>query len=441
MLPIDTGDTAWMLVAGSLVLLMIPALGLFESGLLRKKNAVSVFMQIFFGLALLSVMWFVFGFSLSFGPDTTGGLMGNMDWVFLKGVPWDEALDYAPTIPGVLFVKFQLMFAAITPLLLTGTIAERMKFSSFIIFIASWSILIYYPLVHWVWGGGWLAQLGVVDFAGGIVIHTSVGMGALAAAMVLGRRRFFGPAIEIPHSIPLAVVGSSLLWLGWFGFNAGSALASGSLAGNTVIVTHMATSVSALIWVGLSWMRTGKPSVVAAVNGAIAGLAGITPASGFVSVEHSFVIGIAIGIASYSTIVIFKEKLKIDDALDVSSVHGTAGIIGALAIGIFASSAVNPAGPDGLLYGNPDQLGIQAIGVGVAAALGFGGTYIIMKVLDFLVGVRVSPEVEDAGLDISEHAERAYADEEEFKLDMDAYVESLEDKGEFFFNKKEKKSD
>ncbi|MEJ2259405.1 MAG: ammonia channel protein, partial [Nitrosopumilaceae archaeon] len=278
------------------------------------------------------------------------------------------------------------------------------------------------------------------DFAGGIVIHTSVGMGALAAAIVLGRRRFFGPAIEIPHSIPLAVVGSSLLWLGWFGFNAGSALASGSLAGNTVIVTHMASSVSALIWVGLSWMRTGKPSVVAAVNGAIAGLAGITPASGFVSVEHSFVIGIAIGIASYSTIVIFKEKLKIDDALDVSSVHGTAGIIGALAIGIFASSAVNPAGPDGLLFsGTLDQLGIQAIGVGVAAALGFGGTFIIMKVLDFLVGVRVSPEVEDAGLDISEHAERAYADEEEFKLEMDDYVEDLERKGGFFGGRKKNK--
>jgi len=437
-LPIDTGDTAWMLVAGSLVLLMIPALGLFESGLLRKKNAVSVFMQIFFGLALLSVMWFVFGFSLAFGPDETGGLMGNLDWVFLKGIPWEDSLDYAPTIPGVLFVKFQLMFACITPLLLTGTIAERMKFSSFIIFISAWSILIYYPLVHWVWGGGWLGELGVVDFAGGIVIHTSVGMGALAAALVLGRRRFFGPAIEIPHSIPLAVVGSSLLWLGWFGFNAGSALASGSLAGNTVIVTHMASSVSALIWVGLSWMRSGKPSVVAAVNGAIAGLAGITPASGFVSVEHSFVIGIAIGIASYSTLVLFKEKLKIDDALDVSSVHGTAGIIGSLAIGIFASQAINPSGPNGLLFGNPDQLGIQAIGVAVAAGLGFGGTYVIMKVIDFLVGVRVSAKVEDAGLDISEHAERAYADEEEFKPDMDDYVKQLEEADEFFFKKKDK---
>ena len=436
---LDTGDTAWMLVAGSLVLLMIPALGLFESGLLRKKNTVSIFMQIFFGLALLSVMWFAFGFSLSFGPSTEG-LVGNLDWTFLRGIPWDAPLEqYAPTIPGVLFVKFQLMFAAITPLLLTGTIAERMKFSSFIIFIAAWSMLIYYPLVHWVWGGGWLADLGVVDFAGGIVIHTSVGMGALAAALVLGRRRHYGPAIMIPHSIPLAVLGSSLLWLGWFGFNAGSALASGGVAGNTVIVTHMASSVSALIWAGLSWIRTGKPSVVAAINGAIAGLAGITPASGFVSVEHSFVIGIAIGIASYSGVVLFKEKLKIDDALDVSSVHGVAGIIGALAIGIFASSMINPGGPDGFLLGNPDQIWIQGVGVGVAAALGFGGTWIILQVMKHLIGIRVSPEVEDAGLDISEHAESAYSDEEEYKLDMDDYTDDLKDKDEIFFKKDDKK--
>lgn len=418
-MPIDSGDTSWMLVAGSLVLLMIPALGLFESGLLRKKNTVSIFMQIFFGLALLSVMWFTFGFSLSFGEDSAG-VIGSLDWPFLKGVPWDAPLEkYAPTIPGVLFVKFQLMFAAITPLLLTGTIAERMKFSSFIIFIAAWSLLIYYPLVHWVWGGGWLAQLGVADFAGGIVIHTSVGMGALAAAMVLGRRKNYGPAIMVPHSIPLAVLGSSLLWLGWFGFNAGSALSSGGVAGNTVIVTHMASSVSALIWAGLSWMRTGKPSVVAAINGAIAGLAGITPASGFVSVEHSFVIGIAIGIASYSGVILFKEKLKIDDALDVSSVHGVAGIIGALSIGIFASSMINPAGPDGLLFGNPEQLYIQGIGVAVAGGLGFGGTWIIMQIIKHLVGIRVTPEVEDAGLDVSEHAESAYSDEEEFRLDYD----------------------
>ncbi|KER05969.1 N-acetylglucosamine-6-phosphate deacetylase protein [Marine Group I thaumarchaeote SCGC AAA799-E16] len=433
---LDSGDTAWMLVAGSLVLLMIPALGLFESGLLRKKNAASIFMQIFFGLALLSVMWFVFGFSLSFSPSEHG-LIGDMQWVFLKGVPSDDALPFAPTIPGVLFVKFQLMFACITPLLLTGTIAERMKFSSFIIFISAWSMLIYYPLVHWVWGGGWLAQLGVVDFAGGIVIHTSVGMAALSAAIVLGKRRNYGPAIMIPHSIPLAVLGSSLLWLGWFGFNAGSALAaSGGVAGNTVIVTHMASSVSALIWAGLSWVRTGKPSVVATINGAIAGLAGITPASGFVSAEHAFVIGIAIGVISYSGVVLFKEKLHIDDALDVSSVHGVAGIVGSLAIGIFASTMVNPGGVDGLLFGNPDQLWIQAVGVAVAAALGFGGTWILMQIIKHLIGIRVSAEVEDVGLDISEHAESAYSDEEEFMLDMDTYTDELQEKDEIFRKKK-----
>lgn len=403
-----------MLVASSFVLLMIPALGLFEAGLLRKKNAVSIFMQIFFGVALLSVMWFVFGFSLTFGPDTAG-LAGNLDWTFLKGVPFDSSLKYAPTIPGVLFVKFEMMFAVITPLLISGAIAERMKFSAWILFIAAWSFLIYYPLVHWIWGGGWLGKLGVKDFAGGIVIHTSAGMGALAAVMVLGRRLHYGPAIMVPHSIPIAVLGASLLWLGWFGFNAGSALASGAVAGNTMIVTHMASAVSALVWVGLSWMRTHKPSIIAAINGAIAGLAGITPASGYVSVESSFVIGLAVGIASYIGVIFLKERLKIDDALDVSSVHGIAGIIGALSIGVFASILVNPAGANGLLYGNPHQLLVQALGVSVAAILGFGGTFVIMKVLDILIGVRVSPETEEKGLDIEEHAEHAYGEEDDFE--------------------------
>ena len=413
-LPINPGDTAWMLVASSFVLLMIPALGLFEAGLLRKKNTVSIFMQIFFGVALLSVMWFVFGFSLTFGPDTAG-LVGNLDWTFLKGVPFDSSLKYAPTIPGVLFVKFEMMFAVITPLLISGAIAERMKFSAWVLFIAAWSFLIYYPLVHWIWGGGWLGKLGVKDFAGGIVIHTSAGMGALAAVLVLGRRLHYGPAIMVPHSIPIAVLGASLLWLGWFGFNAGSALASGSVAGNTMIVTHMASAVSALVWVGLSWMRTHKPSVIAAINGAIAGLAGITPASGYVSVESSFVIGFAVGIASYLGVIFLKERLKIDDALDVSSVHGIAGIIGSLAIGVFASTLVNPASANGLLNGNAHQLLVQAIGVSVAGTLGFGGTFIIMKALDVLIGVRVPLETEEKGLDIEEHAEQAYSEEGEFE--------------------------
>ncbi|HJT09758.1 MAG TPA: ammonium transporter [Candidatus Nitrosotalea sp.] len=413
-MPIDTGDTAWMLIASSLVLLMIPALGMFEAGLLRKKNTVSIFMQIFFGLALLSIMWFTFGFSLSFGPDTGEGLSGNLDWAFLRNVPQDTGLHYAPTIPGLLYAKFQMMFAVITPLLLTGAIAERMKFSAFILFIVAWSGLIYYPLVHWIWGGGWLGQMGVVDFAGGIVIHTSAGMGALAAALALGKRLNYGPSIMIPHSIPIAVLGSSLLWLGWFGFNAGSAYGAGALSGITIINTQVASAVAALIWVGLSWMRTGKPSVIAAINGAIAGLAGITPASGYVGVDSAFVIGIAVGIASYLGVLFFKERLKIDDALDVSSVHGVAGIVGSLSIGLFASSLVNPSGPNGLLFGNPHQLLVQSIGVGIAGVMGFFGTLAILKVLDVLIGIRVSPKVEEAGLDIEEHAERAYSDEDEF---------------------------
>jgi len=428
-LPLDTGDTTWIILAGALVFLMIPALALFESSLLRKKNAVSVFMQVFFGLGFLSMMWFIFGFSVSFGPDVSNGLIGNLDYAFLKGVPWDQALEeYAPTIPGMSFVQFQMVVAVVTPLLLTGVIAERMKFSSFIVFIAAWSIFIYYPLVHWVWGGGWLAQLGVADFAGGIVIHTAAGMSALAAALVLGRRKNFGPAIMVPHNIPLAVFGAALLWLGWFGFNAGSALAAGGIAANTIIVTHMSSSAAALIWIGLSWKRTGKPSVVAGINGALAGLVGITPAAGFVSVEHAVLIGLVIGFASYAGMIIIKEKLRIDDALDVSSVHGIAGIVGSLAVGIFASAMINPTGPVGALFGNMAQFGSQLLGVGVAITLGFGGTLIIMKIIKATMGVRVSEKVEEMGLDLGEHAEEAYADEEEYKLGDKEYRLDKENK-------------
>ena len=428
-MPLDTGDTTWIILAGGLVFLMIPALALFEAGLLRKKNAVSVFMQIFFGLGFLSMMWFIFGFSMAFGPDESNGLIGSLDFAFLKGVPWDEALEeYAPSIPGMTFVQFQMVVAVVTPLLLTGVIAERMKFSSFIVFIAAWSIFIYYPLVHWVWGGGWLSQLGVADFAGGIVIHTAAGMSALAAAIVLGRRKNFGPAIMVPHKIPLAVFGASLLWLGWFGFNAGSALAAGGIAANTIIVTHMSSSAAALVWIGLSWKRTGKPSVVAGINGALAGLVGITPAAGFVSVEHAVLIGLVIGFASYAGMIIFKEKLRIDDALDVSSVHGIAGIVCSLAVGIFASTMINPTGPVGALFGNMAQFGSQLLGVGVAIALGFGGTLIIMKIIKATIGVRVSEKVEEMGLDLGEHAEEAYADEEEYKLGDKEYQLDKENK-------------
>jgi ammonium transporter, Amt family len=404
---IDTGDTTWMLISTGLVMTMTPALGFFEAGLIRGKNSLSVIMQTFSGLAILSTLWFVLGFTLVFSPSQ-GGFIGGFDWLFYNNVPFNESLDYAPTIPGVTFATYQMMFAVITPLLITGAFAERVRWNAFVVFIVVWSIFIYYPLAHWVWGRGWLAELGVFDFAGGIVIHTSAGLGSLAAALVLGRRKNFGPDIMVPHNIPLAVIGAALLWIGWFGFNAGSALASGSLAANTLLVTHIASCTSALVWIGLSWKRAGRPSSTAAINGAISGLAGVTPASGFISAQNSFLLGIVLGFASYYAILLLKEHLKIDDALDVSSVHGVTGIVGALAIGLIASTLINPVGPDGLLYGNPMQLAVQAFGVAVAAALGFGGTLIIMKIIDATIGLKVREEEEDIGLDITQHAERAY---------------------------------
>ncbi len=406
---IDTGDTTWMLISTGLVMMMTPALGFFEAGMLRLKNSLSVIMQTMTGLALLSTLWFIVGFTLVFAPDI-GGFIGNMQWFFFNNVPFKDSIVWAPTIPGVNYAAYQMMFAVITPLLITGAFAERMKWSAFFIFVIVWSLVIYYPLAHWVWGGGWLAKIGVVDFAGGIVIHTSAGMASLAAALVLGRRKGYGPEIMVPHNIPLAAMGGAILWLGWFGFNAGSALASGALAANTLLVTHMAASTCALVWVFLSWKRTGKPTITSAINGAISGLAGVTPASGFITDQSSFLLGIVLGFASYYGIVLLKERLKIDDALDVSSVHGITGIVGSLWIGIFASQAVNSAGPNGWLYGNPMQLPVQALGVGVAALLGFVGTFVIMKIIDYVVGLKVKEEEEDMGLDISQHAEAAYGE-------------------------------
>ncbi|AIF85194.1 ammonium transporter [Candidatus Nitrososphaera evergladensis SR1] len=406
-MPIDTGDTTWMLISTGLVMLMTPALGFFEAGLIRSKNSLSILMQTFSGLAILSTLWFVLGFTLVFAPSQNGWI-GGLDWLFFNNVPFNDSVDYAPTIPGVTFGSYQMMFAVITPLLITGAFAERLKWSSFFVFIIAWSIFIYYPLAHWIWGRGWLADLGVFDFAGGIVIHTSAGMASLAAALVLGRRKNFGPDIMVPHNIPLAVIGAALLWIGWFGFNAGSALASGSLAANTLLVTHIASATSAMVWIFLSWKRSGKPSTTAVINGAIAGLAGVTPAAGFIDAQSSFILGIVLGFASYYAILLLKEHWKIDDALDVSSVHGVTGIVGSLAIGILATQVVNPAGPNGLLFGNPMQFAIQALGVGVAGALGFGGTVVIMKVIDKTIGLKVKEEEEDIGLDITQHAERAY---------------------------------
>ncbi len=399
-----------MLVATGLVFMMTPALGFFEAGMLRLKNSLSVIMQTLTGMAMLSVLWFVVGFTLVFAPDVSG-IIGDLSWFFYDNVPFSDSVKWAPTIPGVTFATYQMMFAVITPLLITGAFAERMRWSAFFVFIIVWSLVIYYPLAHWVWGGGWLAQIGVFDFAGGIVIHTSAGLASLAAALVLGRRKNYGPQIMVPHNIPLAAIGGSLLWLGWFGFNAGSALASGALAANAFVVTQIGASTCALVWVFLSWKRNGKPTISAMINGAISGLAGVTPAAGFISGQHGFILGIVLGFASYYGIVLLKERLKIDDALDVSSVHGITGIVGSLSIGIFASQTINPAGPVGWLYsGSPMQLIIQGVGVGVAALMGFVGTFIILKIIDYVIGLRVNENEEDLGLDVTQHAETAYGD-------------------------------
>ena len=406
---LDTGDTAWMIVATGLVMLMTPGLGFFMSGLIRFKSGLSAIMHTFSGLALLSTLWFIVGFTLVFGP-TQGGIIGGLDHVFYNGVKIHEGYGVNVTIPGVTFATYQMMFAVITPLLIAGAFAERIKYSAFFIFAIAWSLFIYFPVAHWIWGGGWLAQLGVWDFAGGIVIHTTAGMAAIAAGLVFGRRKNYGPQIMVPHNLPLAVIGATMLWLGWFGFNAGSALAANGVAGNALLTSQIGSATCTLVWLFLSWKRSGKPSIAAVINGAISGLAGITPTAGYITGEAAFVLGIILGFGSYYGIVLLKEKLRIDDALDVGSVHGITGMLGALAIGVAASPLVMPNGPVGWLYGNPAQLGIQAFGIAVAAAFAFVVSLAIFKIIDKTIGLKVSDEEEEAGLDITQHAEKAFND-------------------------------
>lgn len=406
---LDTGDTAWMIVATGLVMLMTPGLGFFMSGLIRFKSGLSAIMHTFSGLALLSTLWFIVGFTLVFGP-TQGGIIGGLDHVFYNGVKIHEGYGVNVTIPGVTFATYQMMFAVITPLLIAGAFAERIKYSAFFIFAIAWSLFIYFPVAHWIWGGGWLAQLGVWDFAGGIVIHTTAGMAAIAAGLVFGRRKNYGPQIMVPHNLPLAVIGATMLWLGWFGFNAGSALAANGVAGNALLTSQIGSATCTLVWLFLSWKRSGKPSIAAVINGAISGLAGITPTAGYITGEAAFVLGIILGFGSYYGIVLLKEKLRIDDALDVGSVHGITGMLGALTIGVAASPLVMPNGPVGWLYGNPAQLGIQAFGIAVAAAFAFVVSLAIFKIIDKTIGLKVSDEEEEAGLDITQHAEKAFND-------------------------------
>ena len=406
---IDSGDTAWVLMSSALVLLMTaPGLALFYGGMVRQKNALGTLMHSFIILALISVQWVLWGYSLAFGPDK-GGIIGGLEWVGLRGVGQTPNADYAATIPHQVFMLFQMMFAVITPALITGAFAERKKFSTFIVFILAWATLVYDPLAHWVWGvGGWLRNLGALDFAGGTVVHISSGVSALAAALVIGKRRGFGHQPMPPHNLPLTVMGAGLLWFRWFGFNAGSALAANGLAGHAFVTTNTATAAAALAWMFTEWASRGKPTVLGAASGAVAGLVAVTPAAGFVTPMASIAIGAVAGVICYTACNI-KAKIGYDDSLDVVGVHGVGGTWGALATGIFATKLVNDAGGDGLLYGNPKQLVIQIMAVGVTLVLGFVMTTVILKVLDAVMGLRVSEEDEMAGLDLSQHSETAYA--------------------------------
>ena len=406
---IDTGDTAWVLTSAALVLAMTaPGLALFYGGMVREKNALGTIMQSFIVLCLISVQWVLWGYSLAFGPDI-GHIIGGLDWLGLSGVGLEPNADYAATIPHQAFMIFQAMFAVITVALITGAFAERMKFSSFLVFALLWATFIYDPLAHWVWGvGGWIRNLGALDFAGGTVVHISSGVSALVCALVLGKRRGYGKEHMAPHNLPMTVLGASLLWFGWFGFNAGSAVASGALATSAFVVTNTASAAAALAWMVVEWMYRGKPTVLGAASGAVAGLVAITPASGFVGPISSLIIGAGAGALCFGAVMV-KSRLGYDDSLDAVGIHGVGGTWGALATGLFASKAINAAGNDGLFFGNPGQLWIQFVAVLASWVFAFVGTYVILKIVDWTMGLRVSDEEEQLGLDLSQHEERAYS--------------------------------
>jgi Amt family ammonium transporter len=404
----NTGDTAFVLFASALVMLMTPGLALFYGGMARNKNVMGTIMHSFIMLGLITVTWILWGYSMAFGPDH-GGIIGGLNWFGLKGVGMEPSGDYGSTIPHVAFMIFQCMFAVITPALITGAFAERMKFSAFLLFGILWATLVYNPLAHWVWGvGGWMGKMGALDFAGGIVVHISSGISALAAALIIGKRRGYGTVAFIPHNLPMTITGAALLWFGWFGFNAGSALASNGLAANAFVVTHVASSAAALSWIIMEWIHRGKPTTLGAASGAIAGLAAITPASGFVGPISALIIGGLAGIICYGG-VLLKTKLVYDDSLDVVGIHGLGGTWGVLAAGLFASTLINPDGANGLFFGNPGQLWVQFIAVIATCVFAFVMTLIILKVLDLVIGLRVTEEDEERGLDISQHNETGYS--------------------------------
>jgi Amt family ammonium transporter len=401
---LDTGDTAWVLISAALVFIMTPGLGFFYGGMVRSKNVLSTIMQSFFIVGLISVEWVLFGYTLTFGSDVSG-IIGSLEKVGLMGITVDTL---SGTIPEFAFIAFQCMFAVITPALITGAFAERVRFSAFAVFIFLWAVFIYNPMAHWVWGGGWLAELGALDFAGGLVIHILSGVSGLVFCLMIGKRRGYGKTAIVPHNVPMIVLGASLLWIGWFGFNAGSALGANGLAANAFVTTQVAAAAGVVSWVISEWSYSGRPTVFGAASGCVAGLVAITPAAGFVTPLPAVIIGLVGGVVCYFSVAVMKAKFGYDDSLDAFGVHGIGGTWGAIATGLWATTSVNPDGANGLFYGNSELLVIQLISVVAAYALAIVGTVILVKIVGSFMKIRVDANDEIAGVDLSEHGECAY---------------------------------
>lgn len=406
-LTVDTGDTAWVLTSAALVLLMTPGLAFFYGGLVRRKNVLSILMQCMIVICLVTLQWVLIGYSLAFAPDLGGGILGSLQWAGLKGVGLDPSPVYASTVPHQAFMIFQAMFAIITPALIIGAFAERMRFGPFCIFSVLWATFVYDPVCHWVWGaGGFLGEMGALDFAGGTVVHINAGAAALAAAVFLGKRKGYPDGISPPHNLPFAVLGAGLLWFGWFGFNGGSALGANGAAAGAFVTTHTATATAGLAWLLLDWIRYGRPTALGMITGAVGGLVAITPAAGFVTPMGAIAVGLGSGIICWLSVTFAKTKLGYDDSLDAFGVHGVGGIWGALATGVWASSAIG--GTDGLLYGNPIQLWIQLKAVVITMVYAFIATYVLLLFVNMISELRVSESDERVGLDLTQHSEVGY---------------------------------
>jgi Amt family ammonium transporter len=403
---VNAGDTAWILISTALVLMMTPALAFFYGGMVRKKNVLSTLNLSIITIGLVSIQWILIGYTLAFGTNL-GGVLGSLKYIGLTGVGAAPSPNYAPSIPHLGFAAYQMMFAVITPALITGAFVERVRFKAYIIFTLLWATIVYDPVAHWVWGeSGFLRRMGALDFAGGAVVHVTAGFAALAFALVIGKRKGYGEHAMEPSNIPYTVLGAGLLWMGWFGFNGGSALAANGVAVNALVTTNTAAAAACLVWMFLSW-KDNKPSVLGIVTGAVVGLVAITPAAGFVKPWAAIIIGGVASCVSYYAIKL-RQKSRLDESLDVFACHGLGGTVGALLTGLFATKAVNSAGANGAFYGNPKQFLIQLASVAIVATFAFGMTFVIAKLLDRLVGLRVTEAEEEVGLDISEHAERAY---------------------------------